>query len=67
MEKEWVRIFETSDAIKIEISQSLLDESGIDSVIMNKKDSIYNFGEMELYVHRDNVIRSKQIIKEIIG
>jgi hypothetical protein len=67
MEKEWVRIFETADSILIEISRSLLEESEIDSVIMNKKDSFYNFGEMELYVHRNNVIRAKQILKNIIG
>jgi intein/homing endonuclease len=65
MEKEWVRIYETASEALIEMSRQLLEESGIDSVAINKKDSFYNFGEIELYVHRDNVIRAKQVLKNI--
>ncbi len=65
MEREWVRIFESSSEALIEMSRQLLEEDGIDSVAINKKDSFYNFGEIELYVHRDNVIRAKQVLKNI--
>jgi hypothetical protein len=65
MEKEWVRVFEASDELKIEIAQQILADKEIESVIINKKDSIYRIGEIEVYVHRDNVIRAKQALKEL--
>jgi hypothetical protein len=43
----------------------LLEEIEIDSVIINKRDRTYKFGDIELYVHRDNVIRAKQVLKEL--
>ncbi len=65
MEKEWAKVFETAEDVKIEIARILLEENGIEAVIINKKDSSYRFGENELYVHRDNVIRAKQILKDL--
>jgi hypothetical protein len=65
MEKEWVRIFEASDELLIEIAQQILEDKEIESAIINKKDSVYKIGEIEVYVHRDNVIRAKQALKEL--
>jgi len=65
MEKDWAKIYETAEDVKIEIARILLEENGIEAVIINKKDSSYRFGENELYVHRDNVIRAKQILKNL--
>ena len=43
----------------------LLSEYDIPSVILNKKDSSYNdFGDMEVHVDRDHVIRAKSIIQK---
>jgi hypothetical protein len=40
-----------------------LEEEGIKVFYINKKDSSYNnFGQIELYVQRDDVIRAKYII-----
>jgi hypothetical protein len=65
MGKEWVRIFEASDELLIEIAQQILEDKEIESAIINKKDSVYKIGEIEVYVHRDNVIRAKQALKEL--
>jgi hypothetical protein len=46
----------------VEIIQALLKEEDINSIILNKRDSTYLFGEIELYVAIDNVLKSKQII-----
>jgi len=46
----------------VEIIQALLKEDEIDSIILNKRDSTYLFGEIELYVAVENVLKSKQII-----
>jgi hypothetical protein len=64
MEKEWVKIFETPEELQIEMARQALEEKDIDSVIINKKDRVYRIGEIELYVHRDNVIRAKQTLKD---
>lgn len=48
----------------MQIVQALLAENGIKSIAMNKKDRAYLFGNIELYVHPDNVIRALQIINK---
>jgi hypothetical protein len=64
MEKEWVKILEAPEELKIEFARQALERMEIDSVIINKQDRVYRFGGIELYVHRDNVIRAKQILKD---
>ena len=64
MEENWKKVYSSSFEHKIEITQAVLEDEGIKSVIINKKDSFYLFGELELYVHADHVIKAKQIIKK---
>ena len=64
MEKEWVRVYFAPEELKIEFARQALERLEIDSVTINKKDRTYGFGDFELYVHRDNVIRAKQILKD---
>ena len=47
---------------KVEITKAILKEFDIESVIVNKKDSAYLFGEFELYVNAADVLQAKQII-----
>ncbi len=64
MDSNWRKVYSNNYQHKVEIVQAVLEEEGIASVIMNKKDSAYLFGEIELYVQADNVIKSKQIINK---
>ena len=64
MGDNWQKIYSTGIEYKIEIVKAVLKDAGIDSVIVNKKDSAYLFGEIELYVHTDHVLKSKQIINK---
>ena len=64
MEKDWVKIFESSNEARTEMARQLLRDNDIDSVIINKKDRSYGFGEYELYCKRDHVIRAKLYLKE---
>ena len=63
MKNDWVKIY-SSDAIhKIEIIKAVLDDSGIASFEVNKKDSSYiSVGEIELYVKAGDEILAKVII-----
>ena len=66
MEKDWVRVYETQQEYLAEIARSVLFDNDIESVIINKKDSIYNIlGDIEIYVNRDNLIRAKQILQKL--
>jgi hypothetical protein len=63
MEKKWVNILKSNHQTKINITQGLLFENGIQSVIVNKQDSSYlMFGEIHLYIHQENVMNAKAII-----
>ena len=58
----WVMVYSSAFAHKVEIVKSLLEENEIDCVIMNKQDSSYLFGEIELHVKDTDVLEAKQII-----
>lgn len=58
----WQLVYSSPLQYKVEIVQAILQDSDIESVVMNLKDSLYLIGEIELYVHNDNVLRAKQII-----
>jgi formylmethanofuran dehydrogenase subunit D len=66
MEKDWVIAYESKQEYLAEIARSVLSDNDIESVIINKKDSIYNsFGDIEVYVNRDNLIRAKQVLQKL--
>ena len=65
MEKNWVSIFSTEQPYLADIARLVLDENNISSIIMNKKDSFYKIGEVDLYVNRDQALRAKNLIKNI--
>jgi len=62
MNDNWVKIFSSTEHYKVEIYKGLLDENDIKSIIINKQDSSYHFGELELYVNVADAFRAKQII-----
>lgn len=65
MEKDWVVIAEFTDDVKCQMAIDLLLDNGIEAVPVDKRDRVYRFGEIEIYVHRDNVLTAKQVIKEL--
>ena len=62
MNKDWIKIYSTGVNYKAELLKGLLFENNIEAVILNKKDSSYGFGELELYVSSDDVIKAKHVI-----
>jgi len=66
MEKDWVKAYESMQGYLAEIARSVLSDNNIESVIINKKDSVFNsLGNIEVYVNRDNLIRAKQILQKL--
>ncbi|HNW97411.1 MAG TPA: DUF2007 domain-containing protein [Bacteroidales bacterium] len=58
----WVCIYSSAVIHKAEIVQAVLLDNNIDSVIVNKQDSAYHIGDIEVHVHPNDVILAKQII-----
>lgn len=50
MEKDWVKIFNSTDEVKVQLMRTLLEANEIASVILNKRDSLFPFGQVELHV-----------------
>ena len=65
MENDLVLIFSSNKLYEIEIAKSLLLGNDIESYIVNKQDSMYFFGDIELYVNINEILRAKIIISEI--
>lgn len=65
MEKGWSQIYSTNQMFQAEIFKQVLADNGIEAIIINKMDSSYKaFGEIEVYVKNDHVIRAKMLAKE---
>ena len=60
----WVKIYSSDSPLQIEIAKSVLHENNIDAMEVSKRDSVYIFGEIELYVKDDNAIISKIILTQ---
>ena len=61
-EEQWEKVFTTNTLYQAEIFKAVLEEENITSVIINKLDSSYlSFGEIEVYVNCDDLLRAKQV------
>lgn len=65
MNNNWVKIYSSTQQHLVEIAKGVLKENGIDSVILNKKDSAYNmWGDLELYASQQDALEALSIIKQ---
>lgn len=65
--KDWVCIYTSQKLQEAEIINGLLTFNEINSVVVNKQDSSYMFGEFEVYVNRDNAVKAKFCISQTIS
>jgi len=64
MSTDQVQIYAVGNPYQAELIRQKLMDHSIKAFIVNKQDSAYKFGDIELYVHRDDVIRAKKLIEE---
>jgi hypothetical protein len=64
MASDQVNIYSLGNMYRAELIRQMLSNNNIPAFIVNKQDSTYKFGDIELYVHRDHVIRAKMLIQE---
>lgn len=53
MEKNWIKIFSSTNYYQAEIVKQMLIVNQIDSVLLNKQDTThYTFGDIGVYIHQ---------------
>ncbi len=62
MDEEWVLLCSVTEEFELLLLKEMLEEEEIPSVIVNKRDSVYLFGEIELRVRSLDLLRAKQIM-----
>jgi len=64
MNNSWQLVYSSPYNYQVELTKAVLLNHDIESVILNQRDSAYLFGEFELYVLPEDVLRAKQIINK---
>jgi hypothetical protein len=64
MENGWERIYSTDKPHLVSIVREILDENDIESVEVNKRDSVYGFGDIEIFVKEQDAVPSRVLIQE---
>jgi Putative prokaryotic signal transducing protein len=62
MNSEWVKIYTSNQFFKSEIVRQVLVDNEIEAVIINKQDSSYKFGEVEVHVRQADFQKASEII-----
>jgi hypothetical protein len=65
MTENWNVIYTTAQLYDAELVKEIMADNNIECVIMNKKDSAYGFGEIEVLVPTTDTFRAKQLILDI--
>jgi len=63
----WIVIYSTSQLYEAEMVKNIMADNEIECVIMNKKDSTYGFGEIEVCVPTNDAFKANQLILEFKG
>ncbi len=62
MQGNWVKIYTSNQFYKSEMVKQILMDNDIEAVIMNKKDTSYTFGEVEVHIHQSDFNNALEII-----
>ncbi len=64
MDSNWVKAYSSSDFLRAELIRQLLVENDIEAVILNKKDSSYHFGEVQIWTAEADAQAAKALITQ---
>ncbi len=62
MLENWEIIYTTNKLYEAEMVRNIMEDNEIECVIMNKQDSTYGFGDIEVCVPVENILAAKQLI-----
>lgn len=61
---EWILIYATTEPWKAALRQGMLEENGLECVVVNKQDSAYLFGEIEIYVKPEQALQARTLLSQ---
>lgn len=64
MAQNWTKIYTTSNPIAAELAKQVLEENGIEAVILNKQDSSYHFGEVQVLVPEADTQAAQKLLSD---
>jgi len=65
--ENWIKVFESSAQVRAEIVKGVLEEHGIQAVVLNKMETVYKlFGTYQVLVQRENSILASTIVQNEI-
>lgn len=64
MNDNWIPVYSSGIRHLAEMAKQMLMDNDIPAVIVNKKDSSYLFGEIEVFVKREDIIKAKYYIEQ---
>lgn len=64
MEAGWEKVYSSDQSYQVEIVKALLTEQGITFFVMDRKDSSYIMGEIEVYVPENSSTEAQIILTE---
>ena len=67
MTSDKIQVYTTNKLFEANMIKTYLADHNILAFILNKMDSAYHFGEIEILVNRDDVIRSKKLIEDFFS
>jgi predicted Fe-Mo cluster-binding NifX family protein len=66
MEKGWKEVYMTAHDYKAEMASEILENEGINAVVMNQHDSaIQSFGNFVIYVAENDEARAIELLKNL--
>ena len=63
----WEVIYTTNQLYEAEMVRNIMEDHEIECVLMNKQDSTYRFGDIEVWVPVESVLFAKQLILKFEG
>ncbi len=60
---KWIPVYTTNLAHRAEIVKAVLEDDGLNPVIIDKKDSSLKFGYYEVFVIQDEALKAANLIK----
>jgi hypothetical protein len=66
MDNKWQKVYTTNMKYRAEIVKAVLEDNQLSPVLIDKQDTSYHFGPIELYVAPDEVINALKIIENDI-
>lgn len=67
MNNKWQKVYSTHMMYRAEIVKAVLEDHHLSPVLVDKQDTSYHFGTVEIYVAPDEVINAMKIIEDDIS